>query len=268
MASNTDNLFTVDAAKSADADVAKAMLGAIKRKVGLVQRHDTELRIAAAYAMHVHFRIARETETAVNIANLGRELGGTGSPVPTANIYLWRHLGAAVVDLGIEPNTDMWSALLDVANRAPVSWALDGLDFDTIRVDANGKPSIKTDSYVGVSRETFDKAMAMVYPDGIRDEENNKLNKALSSAEVNKAMVGEYGSEADKAEVEAGAQTEINKRSAESARYLAENLKRVDADGWAKVAPHMQAVLQAAQAHFEATRKAEAEKADAEVEAA
>jgi hypothetical protein len=268
MTSNTDNLFTVEAARTADADAGKAMLTVVKRKVSTIQRNDRELRVAAAYAMHVHFRLAREAEESVSIAALGRDLGGNGTAVPTANIYLWRRLGAALVDLGIEPNTDEWSALQDVANRAPVSWALDGLDFSTIKVDANGKPTIKTDSYVGVTREAFDKALAYLYPDGLRDPENNKMHKARTSAEVNKAMVGEYGSEAEQAEVEAEANKARNQRAGEAARFLADNLKNLDADGWEKVGPHMQAILQAAKKHFDEAKKAEQAKKDADTAAA
>lgn len=274
---NAVDLFTVEGAKAATADDAKTMLSSIKRRVSTIQRGDRDLRIAAAYAMHVHFRLAREAEQKVNVTDLGKTLGGTQGAVPRANIYLWKRLGSAVVDLGIEPNTDEWTVLNDVANRAPMAWALDGLDFETIKTDANGKPTIKTDSYVGVNRENFDKALAYLYPDGIRERAETdkdgepatgKIVKARTTAEVEKAMVGEYGSEADQAEVENAAKAERMKRIKESVRYLRDNLVHLTPEEWAAIEADFGQATKVAIGKQQAAKKAADDKAAEESSAA
>lgn len=242
-------IFTVDAVKSGDTDVLAVMVKNVKSKISAGKRSDDNLRIAAAYTTIM----AARTEEDFKDSAFAKRLD-----TARANVYLWRRLGAAVVDLGVEPESDDWAMLSAVANRAPVSWALDGLDFDTIRIDANGKPTIKTDSGTGVvDRDRLDEVLGYLYPDGYRDEESGQVNRPLPAEKVNAKMIAAYGSEVEQADAEAAAEAERAKRVAESVRYLTDNLDKITPETWGKVEEKFGDMLKVASA----TRRRAAEAA-------
>lgn len=212
-------LFTVDAVKSGDTDVLDRMIANVKNKISANKRGDDNLRIAAAHATVM----AARTRDEFSVTKFAKALD-----TATSNVYLWKRLGSALIDLGIEPGSDEWAMLNAIGNRAPMSWALDGLDFSTIKIDANGKPTIKSGSGTGIAdRETFDKVTSYLYPDGYRNSDGD-VNRALSAEKVNESLVADYGSEAEQAELRDAAEAERLKRAKESVRFLTDNLGKID----------------------------------------
>lgn len=226
--------------------------------------------------MAVYFRLAREAGEDVNVTHLAKDLAGVDEsgkanpPIPRANIYKWRHMGNGIMEFGIEPDTDEWSALNEIANSVPMSWALDGYDFDSIRTDANGKPTIK-EQFHGFSQENFDKALALYYPEGIRDEEKNVLRKPVSPKDAKDEIAKEYASEADKEQIEKDKREAIALRVKEAVKFLAANLKDVDADVWTAIEENYRKANAAARQHSqraaEAAHAAEVARVAAEGEA-
>lgn len=217
MASKTADMFTRDAVKAAGAVEVKAMIANIKSRISRMRNADTELRIAAAYTIWTVF----QTREKVSPTALAEELGL--APSQRSNVYFWKRLGIAIVDLGVEPNTEVWTMLNASANVKIVAQILDGKGRDG-----------KGEGKVAPTMDDLMWALNIVFPvkdDGTR--EGRQSAKQIEAALVKEGLV--EAPEPEKVEKPAEVMLTIEQRAKGSVEYLINNFDSISDDAWPEI---------------------------------
>lgn len=223
MAINTD-LFNVEAARNATAETAREMRKNVKSRISAIKRTDGELRIAAAYAMYSTYL----TEEKVNPTDLARDMG-----TARANVYFWKRLGIAVVDLGVEPNTMLWTRLNATANAKPVAWILDGLGRDGLgdpdtREQRNDGSWKKGEANIAPTMDELMWALNLAIPLNEKGEPERKSGKDVDVALAAEGIGAVSAKVADEAATELS--LTVNKRLAVSLDYIIANVDKISVD--------------------------------------
>lgn len=264
--SNKVDYFTREGSLAVTPEVLPEIVKGLRAKVRGVVKGGENLVIAAAYATHAAIRVDENwspTEWA-KVTESSR-----------AAVYIWKRMGVAVMDLGVERGTPEWSALVgkSAATKTPVSWVLDGLGPDGMGEEESRGTTASGNFKAGKAnilptREMLDDALSVLFE---RDENGVLIpSKPRAAADVKRdtnalrgitteSETGEGADPANAAETDVlpvGSMLAVSKRAAE---HLATFLPEISDDAFvAEIEPLLKKVFAAAKAKRDAIKAAEA----------
>lgn len=226
MATKSIILNDRSAALAATEESVSSLIAGIKSKVSSARKADASLMVAAAYATHSVFRLNGD----MKVGEFAKVTGANRT-----SVYLWRRLGIAVVDCGVDVDSPDWSRLASKAgaNSAPVAWILDGKGRD-----GEGDGSILP------TAEDLQWALNILFK---TDDEGNLTDSKRSAADV-KVALGIAEEDAPAEETAEEIARNLGKRCTVAAEYLADNLGDLSDEQYAALIPVLNRVIAAGKA--------------------
>lgn len=240
-----------------EADLPGIIAG-MKGKVSAAKKAGGSLMVAGAYATHTVYRLRGDEWNATKYAaELGTDETTKENLVHRSTVGLWKGLGVALVDLGVEPDSADWTRLAGKAgaNSKPIAGILAG----------NGRDG-KGKGKVLPTKEDLAWGLDVAF---LKDEEGNLTMNKRPTKEIAALLETELGEAValTPAQVEEARVKDVNKRVKDSVEYAAKNLQDLTPEAWEVLRGTVAEIMKKATALDEA-RKAAAEQAAKDAEAA
>lgn len=169
------NYFTREGAATITAETLPEVRKQLRTKTERARKAGENLIEAAAHATRGARIAVESTGGTFKIGEWADQVNGGRRTA----VYIWDRMGTAMWDLGVEPGSPEWTALVGkgaTATKAPVSYVLEGKGLD----GKGDKGSVTP------TREDLDKALDVHFE---RDDEGNLLpSRGRKAAEIKERM--------------------------------------------------------------------------------